>query len=132
MWICSAKTFGSVGFGWIPAEDAEPAFSEKAALAYLALFNSRFFSRLLSATSNHVGGGQWDLSPRFVNDMPIPWLGAACAASPSFVLDGVLLDDLSRLGEKIDRRSLQGLTQPEKNRLEQAVEAAYGIAHGGF
>ena len=120
------------GFGWLPAEDAERAFSQKAALAYLALFNSRFFSRLLSATSNHVGGGQWDLSPRFVNEIPIPWLGAAYAASSFSAVDSVLLGDLSQLGEEIDRRSLHGLTQSEKDRLEQAVEAAYGIAQGDF
>lgn len=120
------------GFAWLPTENSEPAFSRKVALAYLAIFNSRLFSRLLSATSNHVGGGQWDLSPRFVNEIPIPWLGAACAAISSSAMDGDLLDDLSRLGEEIERRALHGLTQSEKDRLEQAVDAAYGIAHGDF
>jgi adenine-specific DNA-methyltransferase len=119
------------GFGWLPTEDAEPAVSPKVALAYLALFNSRLFWRLLSATSNHVGGGQWDLSPRFVNEIPIPWLGASLGASSSS-MDGDLLADLCQLGEEIDRRSLQSLTQSEKDRLEQAVEAAYGLPHGDF
>ena len=34
--------------------------------------NSRVFSKLLEFFSPHVAGGQFDLSPRYVNAIPIP------------------------------------------------------------
>lgn len=120
------------GFGWLPREEAALSFNPKVALAYLAVLNSRLFSRLLSATSNHVGGGQWDLSPRFVKDIPLPWLGASLGESSFSGIDSELLADLSRLGEEIHKVSLTDLKPSEKDRLEQAVEAAYGISHGDF
>lgn len=40
--------------------------------AYNAVMNSRVFSRILSIWSPQVAGGQFDLSPRYVNEVPIP------------------------------------------------------------
>lgn len=40
--------------------------------AYNAVMNSRFFARILGIWSPQVAGGQFDLSPRYVNEIPIP------------------------------------------------------------
>lgn len=40
--------------------------------AYAAILNSQPFNRILDLFSFRVAGGQYDLSPRFVNDVPIP------------------------------------------------------------
>ena len=62
--------------------------------AYMALMNSRVFTRLLEIFSPHVAGGQFDLSPRYVNVIPIPNL-------PALVADeriGQAITDLASLG----------------------------------
>jgi hypothetical protein len=48
--------------------------------AYCTLLNSRTFSRLLAVFSHRVAGGQFNLSPRFVREIPLPWLGGNEAA----------------------------------------------------
>lgn len=45
--------------------------------AFAALFNSEPFHAVLRLFSSYVGGGQYDLSPRFVNKVPVPDLVAA-------------------------------------------------------
>lgn len=40
--------------------------------SYVALFNSKTFERLLATFSSHVSGGQYDLSARFTNRIPVP------------------------------------------------------------
>lgn len=62
------------GWAWLPR--SKPLTS-KVGLAYIALLNSPMFSELLSAVSNNVGGGQWDLSARFVNKVAIPDLNSS-------------------------------------------------------
>jgi adenine-specific DNA-methyltransferase len=42
--------------------------------AYLALFNSRMFEMLLKAFCPILLGGQFDLSPQYVNRIPLPYL----------------------------------------------------------
>jgi adenine-specific DNA-methyltransferase len=43
---------------------------------YVALFNSSPFAKLLSLYAPHVAGGQFDLSARHVNPIPLPDLRA--------------------------------------------------------
>ena len=64
------------GFAWTPKKAWRVSLEswEDGWLAYLAILNSRTFFDLVSAQSNHVGGGQWDLSPRFVKQLPFPML----------------------------------------------------------
>ena len=64
--------------------------------AYMAVMNSSAFSRLLEIFSPHVAGGQYDLSPRFVNSIPVPNLFAL--RSDERV--GKAIVRLSRLGHK--------------------------------
>lgn len=40
--------------------------------AYWGVLNSRPFMLLVSASSKQVAGGQFDLGPRFVDEIPIP------------------------------------------------------------
>jgi hypothetical protein len=57
---------------------------------------------LLASISVHIGGGQWDLSPRYLNRLPLPDL-----ASQDFEPD--LLEGLARIGRAIH----QGADIPE-------------------
>jgi hypothetical protein len=88
----SARFVVVQGFAWFPKWDnIEPEAAEEAPIelgsfsspdllaAYLAVFNSAPFHRIVSLLSSHVAGGQFDLSPRFVNLVPIPDLIVASA-----------------------------------------------------
>lgn len=56
------------------------------------MLNSRLMSSLLAASSNNVGGGQWNLSKRFVTGIPWVKLGKDMSS---------LVRDLSQIGEAI-------------------------------
>lgn len=89
-------------------EDLVDEVTLRVGFAYAALFNSRIAELLLEQVSERVQGGQFDLSPRYVNDLPVPNL-----ASPTF--DHQLLRDLDAAGralaagEKVDDASLSSL-----------------------
>ncbi len=86
---------------------------ENVALAYLAILSSPIFSELLSATCNHVGGGQWDLSKRFVNNIAIPNL-LSTSMPPR------IISDLSEIGKSIH----EGLPF-EDERLKELTSLVY-------
>ena len=84
------------------------------ARAYIALLSSDMMSRLLPAASSQVQGGQWDLSARLLERIPLPNL---------FVqIDSQLLSELAQLGFAIE----QGEDVNEKE-LAEAARAAFGI-----
>ncbi|MEH6685596.1 MAG: N-6 DNA methylase [Qipengyuania sp.] len=75
------------GFAWFPswevsdsrtdeANDQEQALDDNLTLlilkAFTTLLNSATFHNLARHFSNHVGGGQIDLSPRYVEAIPVP------------------------------------------------------------
>ena len=69
------------GFAWLPKwvaevkdseDEIEPLSSADLLCAYAALMNSSQFGRLLELYSPHVAGGQFDLSPRYVDQVPVP------------------------------------------------------------
>jgi hypothetical protein len=101
------------GFGWFPKRGK--TLSKKVGLAYLAVLNSTFFSELLSATSNHVGGGQWNLSKKFVDPIAIPDLRSE-QLGPSIV------SELSAIGARIHA----GLGLDDK-RNDEFFLGLYGI-----
>jgi adenine-specific DNA-methyltransferase len=104
------------GHAWFPKSGAfSTPFEDRLALAHLALLNSHLFSELLSATSNHVGGGQWNLSAKFVDKIPIPKLDDEA-------LDPQILRDLAAEGEQIHRFGLQ---ENQRKKDSDAVMAAY-------
>jgi len=104
------------GFGWIhkPTNKFEE-LPEDVGLAYLVVLNSRLFSKLLSASSNHVGGGQWNLSKKFVDQVPLPDLLGE-QINPN------ILERLSELGRNIH----EGESVDTQER-EELVNAVYGI-----
>lgn len=73
------------GYGWLPAERLQKGLDSMPQavrgrsvraiyLAYLGLCNSGFFDRLLAEFCPHVAGGQFNLSKRYVDRVPLPEL----------------------------------------------------------
>ena len=98
-------------------DDASKLTLETILYAYAALMNSASFSSIVEIFSPHVAGGQFDLSPRYVNSIPVPDL-------PSIVADmdgGSIVGQLARLGRE---------PQPEniswRAKVESLVEDLYG------
>lgn len=90
--------------------------------AYVALFNSSPFAKLLSLYAPHVAGGQFDLSARHVNPIPVPDL-RALSCDPQ---TGRLVSDLSTLGRSLD------VTDPNwRGKTAQVVAGLYGSANLG-
>jgi adenine-specific DNA-methyltransferase len=114
-WDSSGEYVVVQGFGWLPRRAlTSRTLSRRLALAYLAMLNSKLFSMLLAATSNNVAGGQWDLSPRFVGDIPLPRLQ-----------DAQLIEDLSRIGAKIHGGLFAELSE---DAWDEVVRGAYSIS----
>lgn len=67
-WDASGEYVVVQGYGWQP----NTALDETDALALLAFLTSRLTDQLLSAVSNNLSGGQWNLSKRFIEKMPLP------------------------------------------------------------
>lgn len=90
------------GYAWIPkipfndAGEESMLPMENLLCAYAALMHSRPFGRLLSLFSPHVAGGQFNLSPKYVADIPMPNLD-------DLVFDeraGQLISQLATLGRE--------------------------------
>ena len=74
------------GYAWLPkwsTTSSEPLLLADALAAYNAIMNSTPFGRLLEVFSPHVAGGQFNLSPRYVNHMPVPDLPALYDQEPT-------------------------------------------------
>ena len=93
------------GYVWFPklvhlldeTEEDETVLSiEDLLCAYLGIINSRRFGSVLELFSPHVAGGQFNLSPRYVNHIPIPNL-AHLARDERL---GRLISKLVELGRK--------------------------------
>jgi hypothetical protein len=114
------------GYGWLPILRGDTGLGRTVWLAYLALLNSDVFSSLLAAHSNHVGGGQWNLSKRFVEKIPLPDL------IPPFDRSADLLRDeraaLARLGSTIHDQGIDSLLRDERDKLSHFALAVYSLA----
>lgn len=84
--------------------------------AYLTLFNSRLFDQLLSGYCPRVQGGQFNLSTRFVSQIPIPNLADAHFSSG-------ILKRLAELGHRIH----EGGFEASRDEIDQAAYRAYGL-----
>lgn len=87
--------------------------------AFAALFNSEPFHTVLRLFSSYVGGGQYDLSPRFVNNVPIPDLVAAARDERG----GSRLAQLVDLGKHMEPQDPEWRAQ-----VSSVVRSLYGEA----
>jgi adenine-specific DNA-methyltransferase len=95
----------------------------ESALCYLALLNSRTFEALLSYYSYHVMGGQLDLSPRFVNRIPIPDFVTGSGSSADVAAK------LRHYGRRIAGGSFDDVGSPE---FEEVAALAFGARAEDF
>lgn len=84
--------------------------------AYLAIFNSRLFEEILSGYCPRMKGGQFNLSNRFVKDIPIPNLAEVHFSSN-------ILKRLTELGRRIH----EGGFESSREEIDQAAYKAYGL-----
>lgn len=105
------------GFAWIPRFGLRnrTAAAARVSFAYLAILNSSLINELLSATSNPVRGGQWDLSARYVENIRIPDLSRA--------MESTALASLADIGRRIHRG-----TDVARAELDESVAALFGIS----
>lgn len=117
-----------MGHVWTPKAALLEADDEALPLAallaaYVAMFNSSPFAKLLSLYAPHVAGGQFDLSARHVNPIPLPDL-RALSIDPRA---GRLVSDLAMLGRTVD------VTDPSwRSRTAQIVAEMYGTPSLAF
>lgn len=97
------------GYAWAPKNDDISGCE----IAYLALLNHPLIDTLLSGVSNNLSGGQWNLSERYVNNLPLPKLQLGTA----------LTEVLTSVGNGLARGE-----QVDANMWEKAVYGAYGLA----
>ena len=104
------------GYCWRPLSKVtgNKPFHAKLARAYLALLNSDVMKRLLPAVSSQVQGGQWDLSARLLERIPLPDLFAEA--------DPLLLSRLAQVGLSIEQGD-----EIDSKELAEAARAAFGV-----
>lgn len=104
------------------ARKSEKPFSETSLpFAYLALLNSRVFESILACYCPRVQGGQYNLSKRFVDPIPLPNL------SDDERITGGALETLAGLGHAIN----DGARPPEED-LDRQAALAYGLPVSEF
>jgi adenine-specific DNA-methyltransferase len=112
------------GYGWTPAWKGRlPAgvTIEQILHAYVAVLNTDVFQKVLSEFCPTVGGGQLNLSRRYVGRVPLPDLfGRAVQADG----DDQILRDLIFIGSSIRRR---GLPYAPRAQAKALTRALYGL-----
>ncbi len=105
------------GFGWLWRKDGAGAFaSSSLPWAYLAVLNSRIFQSVLAHYCPTVRGGQYDLSVRFVRNVPLPDLTDATKVT------GRTITELAEYGRTIATGEF-----PSLDALDRAVSEVYGL-----
>ena len=77
------------GYGWQPKREG---FTEQHLVAIVAMLNAPITNTLLAGVSNNLSGGQWNLSKRFIERMPL---------IDAQKLPDLLLEPLSHIGEQM-------------------------------
>lgn len=103
------------GLAWLPKQSEK--FTEETYFAYVALFCCSFLNELLSIYSKQIAGGEWwDLSKRYVQNIPIPdFTSDAIFTSGEFT-------ELATLGKKLSKGE-----NVENERLLFLVRSLYGL-----
>ena len=118
-WDASGDRIVVQGYAWVPKHRG----GQTVAQAYVPILNSAIFADLLAARSNNVGGGQWNLSIRFVEDLPLPHL--------SLTTNRSLVRQLLDLSERIQVHALGGLPESDRLAINELAEVAYDVAGVG-
>jgi hypothetical protein len=87
-----------IGLASSETENLQQPIIETLLSAYCAFFNTDVFMKLVEIYSPHVSGGQFDLSPRYVNHLPVPHL----AELSTDLTRGRLVSELAGLGRHVD------------------------------
>ena len=98
------------GYGWRPKREG---YCEVHLLAVLATLNAPITNVMLAGVSNNLAGGQWNLSKRFIERMPI---------IEAQQLPIELLEALSAIGEQMSKGQLWDV-----ERLEDLTSKALGM-----
>ncbi|HLO99231.1 MAG TPA: hypothetical protein VK171_11600, partial [Fimbriimonas sp.] len=115
------------GFGWLKkptatvvalTEDGETVTWEctRTPYAFLAVLNSEFFQQVLGLHCPRVQGGQYDLSPRYIDNVPIP------DPDDDRQVPFDIAESLADIGEALARRE-----SINREKLEVLVKSAYGL-----
>ena len=107
-WDSDGRYVPIQGYGWTPKSNAVAGCEA----AYLALLNHPLIDTLLSGVSNNLSGGQWNLSERYVNHLPLPKLRAADTVTVALTVIGNALTH----GMPVDR-----------DMWNRSVGAAFGL-----
>jgi adenine-specific DNA-methyltransferase len=124
-WDAAGEHIVVQGHSWLPRPEFRDEFSENAASAYVALLNSDEFEKLVRARASQVAGGQFDLSKRYVDDVPLPNLFEGEDGIGWLPTD--LYDLLIQLGKKMtagkayDRVTLNETAAEVLNLASQAI-----------
>jgi adenine-specific DNA-methyltransferase len=107
------------GLAWMWKEDCgDPSFHETGLpWAYLALLNSVVFETLLAHYCPRIRGGQFDLLPKYVNQVFMPNLGDELSISADAV------QELAMAG-----RHIHSGKWPDEEWLREAAAKAYGLS----
>ncbi|MGO8869199.1 MAG: class I SAM-dependent DNA methyltransferase [Alphaproteobacteria bacterium] len=112
------------GYGWLPRWTVPHKLGvtiNDIFNAYVVIFNSLFFTELLSEVCPTVGGGQLNLSKRYSERVRLPDLLGRIESTAA--IDHVVRD-LSFVGEQIAR---SGLAVAPRSKSEELVRSLYGI-----
>ncbi len=96
------------GFAWVHRASRRASSDIELNYAYLAILNSEIIELLLSGVSNNVAGGQWNLSSKFIEEMPFPDL----TTQPNEIVSilGTFGADLTT-GGQVDQKALSKLVR---------------------
>jgi hypothetical protein len=96
------------GYSWYP-KSFKTLFESSVSYAYVALLNTNVFIVALSGHARIVGGGQVDLSKRFLAQTPLPSLYDG--VDPALVARLIPIGKALSSGESVDRAELESLAK---------------------
>lgn len=99
-----AEYLPSTGFVWFPKSPLKGTSDfplQYILYAYAALFNSGALGKILQYYAPHVAGGQFDLSPRYVDYVPLPNFA-------DLLSDDVVGQKISRLSDLAEKQVKEG------------------------
>lgn len=116
-WDGAGEYIVNQGFGWLPNLPSKfSSMPDNIGHAYVAILSSEIINSLLAANSSNVGGGQWNLSKKFIDKMPLPDLFDES-------MDSFLLEELYRFGLAISNEN-----EIDNEKLSYLVEKIYYLS----